>query len=242
MKIIATCRTRNDEKIIGRYCEAYQNIADVILIADGGSTDQTVEVAKSYPRVEVIHFDKQMKVNNDIKINPQGKHVNFLFQAARQRGADWITFDDSDCVPNFMLQNDARRYMRDAEERAIFLRRIYFWGEKDIFPKLHAPNTSLWAFRSDLRIMAGESDPWHLHMKWNPHIDLSPLRPEAKHIELPHCLLHFSWPSPEEADAKVKWYRESGVQPSCAHPLQWAGPTEPAAWFMRVKPSDEKPL
>ena len=242
MKIVATCRTRNNEEIIGRYCEAYQKIADVILIADGGSTDKTVEVALSYPKVEVVRFTHQMDANNDIQINPQGQHVNFLFAAAIRRGADWITFDDSDCVPNFMLQNDARRFMTEAMEDAVFLRRVYFWGDDHIFPKLHAPNTSLWAFRSHMPIKADESDPWHLTMKLEPHKNLTPLRPEAKHIEFPHCLLHFSWPSPEEAEAKVNWYRESGVQPGCVHPLNWAGALEPATWFMRTKPSDEKPL
>jgi len=236
MKIIATCRTRNDEKIIGRYCEAYQNIADTILIADGGSTDRTVEVAQSYPKVEVIHFTEQMAVKNGIVINPQGRHVNFLFEAAIKRGADWITFDDSDCVPNFMLQDDARRYLKEAEEPALFLRRVYFWGDEHIFPRLHAPNTSLWAFRSNVSVKADESDPWHLTMRWASDKNLINLRPEAKHIDLPHCLLHFSWPSPEEAEAKVNWYRRSGVQPGCVHPRGWAGPLEGAEWFMRVKP------
>jgi glycosyltransferase involved in cell wall biosynthesis len=240
MKIIATCRTKNDEAIIGRYCKAYQKIADVILIADGGSTDNTIEEAMKYPKVEVIMFGEEMEVNNGHKINPQGRHVNFLFDEAKKRGADWITFDDSDCVPNFMLQNDARKIMAETINDAVFLRRVYFWGDDQIFPKLHAPNTSLWAFRSSLDIRADVSDPWHLTMKWGNQANLTNLRPHAKHVEFGHCLLHFSWPTPEEADAKVKWYRESGVQPTCVHPLEWAGPIEPAAWFMRVDGPHEK--
>jgi len=242
MKIIATCRTRNDEQIIGRYCAAYQKIADVILIADGGSEDNTIEEAMKYPKVEVITFGEQMDVLGGHKINPQGRHVNYLFRQAIERGADWITFDDSDCIPNFMLQNDARQMMEEMREPALFTRRVYFWGETEIFPKLHAPNTSLWAFRSDLKIRADESDPWHLTMRWLPHQNLTLLRPDAKHVEFPYCLLHFSWLTPEAAEEKVRWYRETGVQPTHRHPFHWAGPREPAAWFMSDKAPNENPL
>ena len=233
--IVATARTRNNGNIISRFCEAYQGVADLILLADGGSTDDTVAVAESFANVEVLHFNEQMDVKGGYRINPQGRHVNFLINAAIERGADWITFDDSDCVPNFLLRTDAKKFFADTGAPAIFLRRVYFWGSREIFPKLHKPNTSLWAFRAELPIRADETDPWHLTMRLSPHKNLAPLRPDARHIEFPYCLLHYSWPSPKEAEAKITWYRESGVQPRCMSPLHWAGPIEPAEWFMDTK-------
>ncbi len=240
MKVISTCRSRNDENIIGRFCKAYQEIADVILIADGGSEDDTVKVAESFPKVKVIHFEEQMPVRGGHEINPQGRHVNFIFDHAIALGADWITFDDSDCVPNYLLQQTARRLMKDVEEYALFLRRVYFWGSDLIFPKLHEPNTSLWAFKPSAGIRADEADSWHLTMAWRSQPNLINLRPVSRHIDFPYCLLHYSWPTPEEAQEKVRWYRESGVQPTCIHPLHWAGPTEPAAWFMSEKAPNER--
>jgi len=242
MKVVSIVRARDEEANIGRFCEAYQNIADLILVADGGSEDRTVEIAESYPKVRVLHFEERMDVNNDIWINPQGKHVNFLIRAAIAEGADWIIFDDCDCVPNFLLRADARNVMSIAKEDAVFVRRVYFWGKDHIFPNLHAPNTGLWAWRADLDVRADETDPWHLTMRWHPHLNLTPLRPDARHAEFPYCLLHYSWPTPEEADAKVEWYRKSGVQPGCVHPQTWAGPTEPATWFMCEELPDDKPM
>ncbi|GAH78398.1 unnamed protein product, partial [marine sediment metagenome] len=46
MKIMATTRTRNEEKNIARFVMSYQ-WADKVLIADGGSTDDTVKIAKN---------------------------------------------------------------------------------------------------------------------------------------------------------------------------------------------------
>lgn len=233
MKIVSTCRTYNNAAIIGRFCEAYQDIADVILIADGGSTDATVEVALRYPKVEVIEFPERIEVQGGYSINPQGKHVNFLIREALARGATWITFDDSDCVPNFLLQWQGKDRIAMAELReqpAVYLRRVYFWGEDEVFPNLHKPNTSIWAWRFDAGVRADEVDPIHLHMI------LGDLRLYASHLEFPFCLLHYSWPSPEEAKVKVKWYRESGVQPTAAHPSDFAGPKEEAQWFMSTRP------
>ena len=42
MKIVATCRTLNEEANIERFCESYSQFADQIIVADGGSTDRAV--------------------------------------------------------------------------------------------------------------------------------------------------------------------------------------------------------
>jgi len=244
MKIIATVRTRNEERNIGRFCEAYQGIANEILVADGGSEDRTVEIAESFPNVTVLPFDQRIEVKGGHWINPQGSHVNFLFEQARQRDPDWIIFDDCDCVPNYILQKEARGYLDKAlshDRPAVFVRRVYMWGEHYHFPDLHRPNTSLWAFRRGLNIHADTEDEWHLTMMQDDH-NLSPLRPFALHLEFPQCLLHYSWPTEEAAQKKVKFYRESGVQPTARHPKDFGGKMKIAEWFMTTEaprvPSD----
>ena len=239
MKIIATCRTRNEEKNVGRFCKAYQGVADEILIADGGSTDKTIEIALSYPDVTVLHFEEEMVVEGGHTINPQGKHVNFLIERATLRGADWIVFDDCDCVPNHLLQKDLRTKLEKADEHpALFVRRVYFWGKDLIFPRMHEPNTGLYAFRPDCGIRADESDPWHLTMRYKGNLYLTPVRLDSLHLDFPYCLLHYTWQTEEATDEKIKFYRDSGVQPTALHPKDFAGPMEPPAWFMSEEPPD----
>ena len=238
MKIIATVRTRNEEANIARFCNAYQHVADEILVADGGSTDGTVEIAERYWNVDVLHFEEQMDVKGGLSINPQGKHVNFLIREARERGADWIIFDDCDCVPNYILRRDVRTVIETAEGRgnlSVFTRRIFMWGEDFHFPLMHKPNTSMWAFHANKQnVRADEDDPWHLRMTWNSESGLHNLRPRALHLEPPYCLLHFTWQSEEATRAKLDWYHKSGVQPTALHPRKFAGEIEPVEPFMKV--------
>lgn len=234
MRIVATCRARDNEAIIERFCMAYQDIADLILVADGGSTDRTVEIAQAMPKTKVLHFEERIQVGGGLWINPQGAHMNFLIDHARDEGADWIIFDDSDCVPNFLLCWQARMRFEWADyegHQAVFARRVYFWGEDQIFPKMHEPNTSIWAWQRNAPIRGGMTDQWHLHVEGAHDI-----REKSAHLEFPYCLLHYSWPSEEAAAAKIAWYHQTGVQPTAQHPLDFAGPLEGAEWFMREKP------
>jgi hypothetical protein len=229
VKIVATVRAKNEEANIELFCQSYQDIADVILVADGGSEDRTVQLAEAIPKVKVRQFPLKMEVESGHWINPQGKHVNFLIDWAIEEGAEWIIFDDCDCVPNFLLKMQAMDKFFTATMRgqpAIYLRRVYFWGLNEIFPQLHKPNTSIWAWRKDAGVRADETDPWHLTMR------VADLRPHSMHLQFPLCLLHYSWPTPEAADAKINFYRTSGVQPTAMHPNDFAGSKAPAEWFM----------
>lgn len=237
LKIIATVRTRNEEANIARFCDAYRGTADEIIVADGGSRDATVEIANQQAKTTVLYFPDEMQAQGGHRINPQGKHTNYLIKYATARGADWIIFDDCDCVPNFVLRPQVRELIERTEREgkvAIFARRVYMWGTELHFPLLHEAGTSLWAFRADTGVNADESDPWHLKMRWHNEGNLTDLRPLAAHLEFPECLLHFTWPSEEATQEKLEYYRMSGVQPGAKHPHDFAGPRKPIQDFMRV--------
>lgn len=235
LRIIATCRTRNEEVNVARFCEAYAESADEILIADGGSTDDTVQIANDQPKTTVLLFDEEMEVGGGHQINPQGRHVNFLIRDAKARGADWIIFDDCDCVPNDVLRRETRAMIEYAEEQeklAVFARRVYMWGNTHHFPEMHKADTSLWAFRADAGVRADEADPLHLTMGWRGLSNLASLHTLALHLEFPACLLHFTWQSEQATQKKLDFYRTSGIQPGARHPRKFAGPIAPTAEFM----------
>ncbi len=72
MKIIATTRTKNEEENIERFCRSYidTGLADLVLIADGGSDDDTVAIAESVPNY--------MLKENGRRVLEQSDH-NFAF-------------------------------------------------------------------------------------------------------------------------------------------------------------------
>ena len=93
MRIIVCIRTFNEEENIEKCCQAYP-FADKILIADGGSTDGTVKIAKSFPNVKVRTYDVKVKCGGGIWRNPDGPHINFLLEWADEEKTDLIIKKD----------------------------------------------------------------------------------------------------------------------------------------------------
>ena len=61
MKTLSLCMiTKNEEKNISRCLDSIKDIVDEIIIVDTGSTDKTIEIAKSYG-ANIYHY----KWNND---------------------------------------------------------------------------------------------------------------------------------------------------------------------------------
>ena len=87
MKIITTTRVRNESKNIERFCKAYWWV-DKILIADGGSEDNTLLLANQFPNVKTENFKVKIYGENNLWRNPHGRHMNFLFTWAKREGAD----------------------------------------------------------------------------------------------------------------------------------------------------------
>ena len=230
MKIAATTRTRNESVNIERFVKSYQ-WADKILIADGGSDDDTVEIAKSLSKTEVRDFHERIP-SSDGKVwrNPHGKHINFIIDWATEEGADWIIFDDADCVPNYVLMSDARYKFKNSKADYIMVTRIYFYGDDKHFEKLSNVGgkgwtPSLWAWRVNKGIKAKEIDGWEhyidIHHKGLVREDWMP----------PICLLHHFCPDKETMEKKLDFYRH--MRPSIQGPLKFGGAQKPLEEWMR---------
>lgn len=238
--IVATTRTKNEEANIEKFCRSYLefNLADAVLVADGGSDDRTVEIAQSIPGVEVREYSGQVfneeSTTGSHWRNPHGEHINFINDWAIEEGANWILFDDCDCTPNKLLQARGRELLETTDKKYAYAVRMYFWGEELWFPSLSinlkvAPDAwmySLWGWQASSGFRALEDDPWRHEFSH------SPTPAEYQKFEPPMALLHRPWPTEEDAERKRKFYIEIGQHPTMLHPTEFGGATEPIKEWM----------
>jgi hypothetical protein len=241
MKLYVLLRTRDEHRNIERFCRCYA-FADKICVADGGSLDDTVALARQFPNVEVREFTQRVQGKNGLWRNPEGAHHDFLIDWAISEGADWMLHGDADCVPCKSLREKLPEYIRDADRLwhysdggarftgVIQAYQIFIWGSDQYFPRLNEPGPGLYGWHRDSGLRFSEKDPWNVDL-----VNYDLVRGRTYVIPMPDVRLHYFCPDPEEAERKATFYRESGQQPSYRHPLQSCGPLKPIEPWMVVE-------
>lgn len=220
MNIVVIARTLNEERYIERFLRGYE-WADHIVLMDGGSTDRTMEIAIKHPKVLWLKFDKQVVLQPSGRVmNPENGHANALMHAASMLRPDWIVMDDCDCVPNYLLREQARTLIESESLNEIFAYRLYMWKREFYFPKMMV-GKSLWAWRPDRVSIRGNEakDPFDIE-----YIHQFNWQSPRDELELPLCLLHDGWPDDARIEEKMKRY-ESWGRPQI-YPLDAFGPAE----------------
>ncbi len=236
-KIVVATRTRNEEENIGLFCRQH-DFADLILVADGGSEDNTITIAELFSNVMVRDFTEVVELKGGHTRNPDWKHINFLIEWAEEEGADWIQFEDCDTNPNYLLSRDARMIMEFAEAPVIKAVQMFLWENNQYFPDMGHPNKAptwqagIWAWKPELGLRAWGAMP-HYHFK-NGKADVMYDFTKEASIDLmpPYCRLHSCWEDPVAAKAHAKMYVESGLIKEVDFPTEFAGiPVEREDWI-----------
>lgn len=229
MKIVVAARCRDNEEHIERFLHGY-SFADAIVISDGGSTDNSINLLKQDKKVILHHFDIREDLGNGYWWNPDAPHMNFVLNKARELEPDWLIFDDIDCTPNVWLNRSARYLFEvlDKKYTQVNVFRLYMWGDTEFFPKMNNNfdplYTSLWAF-----------DPKRQNVKANPtvrHGTIIGYSETPFRLEPPLTLLHYSW-NPKTIDKKLAHYKAVGFQVD--HPFNMPNAGKPVPlpdWVM----------
>jgi len=231
MNIIVIVRTLNESNNIERFCLCY-SWASSILIADGGSSDDTIYKALKFENTYIYTFREKIWHTDKVFSNPRGKHINFLIDWAKREKADWIIFDDVDCVPSIKLQKVARSLFEFGNSNvwdAEFCYRFYIKGEDEYYPDANIPGQSLWAWRSYVDVHADESDPTKFTMVIPDNLKIANRFP-------PYVLLHYFYPNEELIQKKMEFYGitgDAGGKPK--HPDELFGRVEPLPSYARWK-------
>ena len=247
MKLVALIRTLNEAHRIDACCQSYSEFVDDILIADGGSTDDTVGLALNYPKVQVREFSKKVECKNGIWRNPDGEHLNFLYDWAHEIGADWIISQDCDQRPNRYLKQDAKDIMETTDMNFILATQIFLWKKTQFFPDMSRLSKvydhrkdfgegwshGLWAWRASVNLRAIDKMP---HYEFSVDGGETSMLPEDwevnKSIDPPYCFMHFGWETDEMVDKMINYYRLSDLIPVQAHPLDFCGKPVPIEEWM----------
>jgi hypothetical protein len=85
----------------------------------------------------------------------------------------------------------------------------------------------MYAFRASSDICMSLADPWNVDFLNMPKEDNKYFR-----FERPNAVLHCFCPDIETTERKLKFYRDSGQQPGCNHPLEADGQLAPLESWM----------
>jgi glycosyltransferase involved in cell wall biosynthesis len=208
MNISILVRTRNEHRNIERFCRGYE-WADNILVADGGSTDDTIELASKFPNVKVRNYPVRVYGDNNLWRNPEGRHINFLIEWGRDLGSDWMVLDDCDSFPTNDLRTAGRSVFEQADASGMYgilAFHLYLYGSDQWFLNSIRPDGRfIWAWRTHTNLHAQPQHDWGIVLNNVPKNNLE--------LDPPKCLLHDFCPTPEITQEKVDFYNNSGKMP-----------------------------
>jgi len=129
--------TFNNEKTIRRALESVKDFEEII-ICDGGSTDDTLNIVRSY-NAHVIKQDSNF-LDEDGRIADFSAIRNQMFNTAK---LPWFAYLDSDEYFSVELSDEIRKVVTKNKEGAFFVSRRYVWNDKEIDCAATYPNLSM---------------------------------------------------------------------------------------------------
>lgn len=196
-KVIVLTAVKNEEWIIGLFLKAMSHIADNIIVADQGSSDNTRTICKEFPKVILI--------NNDSAFFNEPERQTLLIQTARRLFPEprlLLTFDADD-IPSGNLFNEPewRSILQAPPGWPIMLQNVCLYGS----PSEYRTNQSTMYGVSYLTYgMIDNNEP---HFGDPIHTARIPFRRDVPPILLENVVsMHYQFVDKERALTKQRWY------------------------------------
>lgn len=193
----------NEERTIARVLDAVREIADEIIFVDSGSTDKTIEIAKSRA-VKFFHQDW-------LGYSAQKNHAIDLAKN------DWILSLDADEILTPELVSEIRAILTEPGPDNVVgykLPRILFIGDKPCKRGGFYPDAQLRLFRKSKG-------------RFKDRIVHEAVKVDGDVVQLNHAMLHYSYKDVEQFSAAMdkyarlsaQHYAEVEFKPWRAHPV-----------------------
>ncbi len=193
-KIICLTPVKNDAWILKRFLECASLWADVIIIADQNSDDDSREIALKYDKVKLIE-----NLSNDLN---QGIQQKLLLDAARQIPGPriLIALDADEMLTGNFLDNPEWQTILHAPPGTI--------GEFQLVNILPNFDSYWWLSTSDFHYSFIFVDDESDYVGKSIHCGRIPEPPYAPRIRLKSIkLLHYSYADWTRAQSKQRWYQ-----------------------------------
>lgn len=127
MKLLSYVFTKNDEKVIGKCLERLSESSDGIIVVEDGSTDQTYEIVKSFPKVIQILRNPQYQMWNTFR------DINKILGIVKEINPEWLMGVDSDDVIDKRFSNERDLLLNDKSVGRYHFREITLWGGNEYY-------------------------------------------------------------------------------------------------------------
>lgn len=127
MKLLACVLSKNDEKVIGKCLERLSESADGIVLFDDGSIDDTVEIAKSFPKVVKIFQNPPYREWKPVK------NIKILLNYVSKHQPEWILITDSDDILDKRFSSQKDELLNAKDIGRYHFKEITLWGSNSNF-------------------------------------------------------------------------------------------------------------
>jgi len=203
-KIVTLYMVKNQQKWIAKSIRSVYDITSEIIVLDGGSTDNTVEICESFEKVVEVKIEDEVTKPFD-----DTKNKNTLLEMAKRRNPDYIFYLDSDEI----IQKNAKKiFFQDlkkySDSSAFEFKILQMWDKPNMY-RQDGPYGNYWS-RKLLKMKDQPTDlsyqktifPHNMHCPMIPQNARGWYTPKRSNVQI----LHYGYYDPIVRQKKYEHY------------------------------------